>query len=178
MTTVQEDALIDHILNGLRTMDLGDIKYFASLDKIIHNGEIKPIAIFILCSCFIDHMAQLRFFKKGLGMGERYRKFVGHYLGSHYQPRKLYDSLRSRLVHNYSVRGRYYLDWNDETRHLKAFVDSEGRSRVWLNLNVFISDLEVAFASFTKDLKQEPEARKSALNHQLSYELLKSENVK
>jgi hypothetical protein len=141
------------------------------------------VAIYILCACFIDHLSQLRYYqqipedKKG-AKGLRYRQFVKEYMGGNkYKPQKLYDSLRSRLIHDYSTDGKYFLDWQNKKPHLKAFKDSENKKRIMLQLGDFITDLESAFKDFYKDLLiVSSDARISALAHEKRYKIFSEYN--
>ena len=170
MTKEQEGKIIDDIITALGTYALGNIKDSRNIYKPPVNINMM-IATFILCSCFIDQMAQIRFYKES-GLGDRFRKFVKKYFDSRYKPRKLYDSLRSRLVHNYSVRGKYWLADDRKYKHLEPV-----NGRIYLNIDDFISDIEIVWEKFKKDLLTDADTRQHAILHEGDYPILKEGSI-
>jgi len=166
MTNEQEDKIINNLIIGLGTYALGNIKDSRNIHKPPVNINML-LGTFILCSCFIDQMAQIRYFDQK-GMGNRFRKFVKEYLGPQYKPGKLYDSLRSRLVHNYSVQGKYWLTDGREFNHLEPI-----KGRIYLNIDDFIADIETAWKRFKNDLLSNYEVRELALKHEKKFPVLK-----
>lgn len=168
MTKQQEDAIIDKIITALGTYNLGNIQDSRTMNMML--------ATFILCSCFIDHMAQIRYFvkkKRRPYLTNNFEEFVGKYFGVKYKPKLLYDSLRSRLVHNYSVRGKYWLTDERKYKHLQVV-----RSRIYLNIDDFIKDIEAVWTTFRNDLLNDPVTRKHAIAHESVYPVLKEETFK
>jgi len=93
---------------------------------------------FILASCYIDYLAWYYSGKKGVG--QRYRQFVKRFLKM-YNPDDLYESLRCKLVHNYSEGGKYEFTHKKHRFHLKA---SQLQGRTVVNLDDFLKELENA----------------------------------
>lgn len=132
---------------------LPDIKIKLIIDSLTKNalGDIKrasdggsKMGAFILCSCLIDAVAG---FIKGADTKEKdYEAFVKIYLPS-YNPTKLYKDLRCKLVHSYSEGGSYLFVDNRPDLHLKV-----NDSKIIINLENFISDIESALAKFNDAL--------------------------
>jgi hypothetical protein len=107
-------------------------------------GQSK-MGAFILASCFIDYMAG--FIAGRETTGKDYKQIVKDYLPSLYDPEKLYKDLRCKVVHNYSEGGSYiFVDAKPALHGQK--VDS----KIVINLENFIDDLEVALRKMFKDL--------------------------
>ena len=145
-----DDERIARIVLAFREYALGDILC------AIKTG--KPIAAFILCSCFIDQMTAYRFNPTRRENREKYIEFIRLYLPE-YVPLDLYDRLRCKLVHNYTV---------DE--HLSLATDEFLTDTDTKNINVnsitakkLYTDLSRAFADLKKDMENEGEARINAL---------------
>src|SRR5215204_5369560 len=98
-------------------MDLTDDDKIAQIIKSfddyafnnIKDNKERPIAAFILCCCFIDQLAAFRYNSDHNG---RWEDFIKDYLPD-YEGAQLYDTLRNKLVHNYSLDGYYKLAWVD-----------------------------------------------------------------
>lgn len=119
----------DKFKHSLLDWDLGDINRAS-------KGGAK-MGVFILGSCFIDHLAC---FYYGQNSSERnYTNFVNKFLPM-YNGRELYKSMRCKLVHNYSVGGKYAFTHNHHELHLE--VNKDGI--ISINLRSFINDLETA----------------------------------
>ena len=89
-----DDQIIDQIVHSFSKYNLRDIQE-------INNNELDfTIAEFILCSCLIDQLSGFRYNTDKVG--KRYKQFVKDYLPN-YNSDELYDDLRNKLVHNYSV---------------------------------------------------------------------------
>jgi len=141
----------EQIIHSLRNYNLGDIKKIAQMDTVI--------ASFTLCSCFVEQVSGFRYAKVKHKTGnEMFKSFVKDYM-SQYDPSKLRDDLRNRLVHNYSLGEKYSLTMGSNGYHLKA--DKNGR--LILNLENFINDIEGAFTKWTEELRTNSEVRNNAL---------------
>ncbi len=167
MTKQQEDEIVQNIITAMGTYNLGDIKKSRTTNMML--------ATFILCSCFIDQMAQIKYFVKGKKtphLTENFKKFVTKYFGTKYKPKLLYDSLRSRLVHNYSVKGKYWLADERKYKHLEII-----NSRIYLNVDDFINDIEIVWKVFEKDLLNDSITRQRAIEHNDKFPILKESKI-
>jgi len=169
MTKEHENTIIENIIKALGTYNLGNIKDSRRIYEDPVNINIM-LATFILCSCFIDQMAQIRYYKDGT-LGDNFRKFVRNYFGPKYKPKLLYDSLRSRLVHNYSVNGKYWLTDERKYKHLQL-----ANGRIYLNIDDFIKEIEDVWLKLKNDLLTNADTRQHAINHEKDYPILK-ENI-
>ena len=105
--------------------------------EINNNEKLEfTIAEFILCSCFIDQLSGFRYNTDRVG--KRYRQFVKEYLPQ-YNSDELYEDLRNKLVHNYSVGSFYSLARKAPQLHLQKV-----NGVTHLNLENFILDLKTA----------------------------------
>lgn len=136
-------AITGHLKNALYDTALGDIKKAASYNS--------TIGAFILASCFIDHMAGFVYGRQT--KKDDYKNFVRDYLPPIYDPSKLYEDLRCKLVHNYSEGGSYWLRAN----HAELHGQSENGKTI-INLQNFIGDLETAFNKLMTKIKSQPSA--------------------
>lgn len=151
-----DEDKINQIIIGLKVYDFGNI--------LLSRKENMMIASFILCTCFIDHLSQHRYFKQKLNE-EKFIQFTKEYLGPKYKAEELYKDLRSKLVHNYSVNGKYLL--SDSDPHLKNEND-----KTYLNIDEFIKDLEKALEKYIDELKNDSRIRLIALAHYKKYKIL------
>ncbi len=79
------------------------------------------------------------------------------YLPSLYDPTKLYRDLRCKLVHNYSEGGSYmFVDAKPALHGQKA------GTKMVINLENFIDDLEDVLRKMFEELDKDPEKRKRA----------------
>jgi hypothetical protein len=161
---LSDDEKIETIIHSFKNYNLGDI-----LD-IRKTG--KPIACFILASCLIGQLGRHRYFNIHRGDGECFKNFVFDYFPDEYKSvtKKLYASLRSTLVHNYSTEAEFSLGYepSSEIQHL-AFMTTGSR---YLHIDCFIRDLIFAFERYTEDLKTDPKIRAIAITHFKSYPVL------
>jgi hypothetical protein len=145
-----EDVKIGSIIYSFKTFALGDIEY----------NITKPIAAFILGSCFIDQMAAYRYNHGTTSNEEHYKKFINEYL-KEYNSFDLYNNLRCLIIHNYTL-GEYM--------SLTAELQAIDQQQDVLHANVltarrFHSALSQAFAAFSKDiLEVNSQARINAIN--------------
>lgn len=146
-----DEQIIDQIIHSLKNYNLRDIKKIAQMDTVL--------ASFTLCSCFVEQMSGFRYAKVKHKTGnEMFKSFVKDYL-SQYDPSKLREDLRNRLVHNYSLGETYSLTMRSNDYHLKP--DKNGR--LILNLENFIDDIDGAFTKWNGELRTNDDVRKNAL---------------
>lgn len=144
-----DDQIIDQIIHSFSKYNLRDIEE-------INKYELDfTIAEFILCSCLIDQLSGFRYNTDKVG--KRYRQFVKDYLSS-YNPDELYEDLRNKLVHNYSVGSFYGLTRKAPHLHLQ-----KANGVTHLNLENFISDLKTALDKYILELQNDNDIRRKAL---------------
>jgi hypothetical protein len=99
--------------------------------------------------------------------------FVKDYLPQKYHDIKLYDDLRNKLVHNYSIGEKYLLVSGRSDLHFKP-----SGCQFYLNLNDFVNDLTNAFENLRIQMISSPIIRENAFNwHSLDNEIIgKTEN--
>lgn len=154
-----DDQIIDQIIHSFSKYNLRDIK------EINNHKELEfTIAEFILCSCFIDQISGFRYNTDKVG--RRYRQFIKEYLFT-YNADELYEDLRNKLVHNYSVCNYYSLTRKAPNLHLQKI-----NGVTILNLENFIDDLEMALEKYTLELRNDSEIRRKALCWYTEYKIL------
>jgi hypothetical protein len=114
-------------------------------------------AAFILITCPIDFLGTLY---AGRDSNRRtFIAFVSDFMkqqhdGIEYDGQELYNSLRNKLVHNYSIwHGKYVLTHGRPERHLKLHG---GKARI-LNLEDFFEDVKRAADDYFARVAQETE---------------------
>jgi hypothetical protein len=143
------DEIIDQIIHSFTLYNLRDITE-------INNNQLDfTIAEFILCSCLIDQISGFRY--NSDKVGKRYKQFVKDYLPI-YNSDELYDDLRNKLVHNYSVGSHYRLTRKAMHLHLQI-VDGF----TYLNLENFIADLRTALDKYFLELRTDADIKRKAL---------------
>ncbi len=147
MNQVKESSSIRKIETALRHYAFGDIVKVSKGDNVL--------ATFILCSCFIEQMATFRYGKE-VG-GKEFKDFVEAYMKS-YDPVKLRNDLRNKLVHNYSLGESYTLVQGYKDLHLKL-----NENTLIINLENFIDDLGSALDTLMNEFKTNLEIRNNAL---------------
>ena len=145
-----DEQIIKHIINSFSKFNLRDIVEINNHEKLEFT-----IAEFILCSCFIDQISGFRYNTDKVG--KRYRQFVKDYL-SQYNPDELYEDLRNKLVHNYSLGSFYGLTRRAPHLHLQKV-----NGLTHLNLENFISDLKAALDKYVLELQSDSDIRRKAL---------------
>ena len=156
---MSDDEIIDQITKSFSEYNLRDIK---EINKSVLEFTI---AEFILCSCFIDQISGFRYNIDKVG--KRYKQFVQDYLPS-YDPKELYQDLRNKLVHNYSIGKHYSLVREAPGWHLQNI---EGMT--YLNLENFIDDLQTALNKFIFELKNDVQIRRNALDWFSTHRIIK-----
>lgn len=153
------DTIIAKIETSFRLYNLGDIK------KISMGNHV--IASFILCSCFIEQISGYRYARSN---NTSFINFVKEYMPQ-YNPKKLRDDLRNRLVHNYSIGSCFALIQRHPEFHLKPSIQNT-LDQKYLNLENFIEDIEIAFNKFIKDLKENDAIKNNAINWFMVHKVL------
>lgn len=116
---------------------------FQDINRAIRGGAKR--GAFILASCFIDYLTC--FYHCQCSTEAHYINFVNTYMPD-YDGKKLYKSLRCRLVHNYSL-DQYALTHHHSKLHLKT--DKESGLQI-INLRSFINDIKDAEDKYLQDL--------------------------
>lgn len=150
--------VINQIIFSFKEYALGDI------DK--SRKENMLLASFILCACFIDQLSNHRYFKRKVKK-EKFILFVEEYFSIEYDAKCIYEELRCKLVHNYSVNSKYLLTDSEPEKHLNTY---EGK--IWLHIDRFISDVSLAFYKYCDDLKTDNVIKNIALKHFHKYKVL------
>jgi hypothetical protein len=145
-----DDQIIEQIVNSFISFNLRDIQ------EIYDNEKEFTIAEFILCSCLIDQVSGFRYNTDKVG--KRYRQFVKEYL-PRYNSDELYNDLRNKLVHNYSIGSRYKLISKAMHLHLQ-----ENDGNIYLNLSDFIADIRSALYQYFSQLKTDKVIRQNAIS--------------
>jgi len=152
-----DEQIIDQIAHSFTNYNLRDIQ------EINKNQLDFTIAEFILCSCLIDQISGFRYNTDKVG--KRYKQFVIDYLPN-YDPDQLYDNLRNKLVHNYSV-GSYALTRKAPHSHLQKI-----NGVTYLNLENFILELKSALDKYINELRNDAAIRQMALSWFTEYRIL------
>jgi hypothetical protein len=84
----------------------------------------------------------------------------------------LYIDLRSKLVHNYSGNGKFSL--SDERREWHLAVKN---NKIFLNIDVFISDIENALNKYLRELNDDDIIGQIAIAHYKKWKILSSNNL-
>ena len=156
----QEDDIISEILYSFEKYNLRDIKEINSTKQELEF----TIAVFILCSCIIDHLSGFRYATDRVKY--RYIKFVQEYLPQ-YDAEELNNDLRNRLVHNYSLGGYYALTRSKPQGSFKI-----PKYKI-LNLDDFIIDLENCLKRYRVEVQTDPQIRHNALQWYDKYKIIK-----
>lgn len=148
-----DDQIIDQIEHSFKKYALQDIQAISRLNSHLDF----TIAEFILCSCLIDQVSGFRY--NSGKVGKRYKRFVDDYLPN-YNSGHLWDDLRNKLVHQYSVGSFYALTRRlDPSLHLQP-----ANGIVYLNLENFIEDLSNAIDTYISELRNNEDIRRNALS--------------
>lgn len=153
------DVKIDEIIVALGTYALGDIKYNIYGIDDCEKKEPKPIAAFILCSCFIDQMAAFAYNHPINENEDYYKKFIREYLPPYYQAFKLYTELRCLIIHGYSIGEHLSLSIDQP---LPGF-DKQTVSASAITAIQLYNDLKTAFEKLRSELLSETSTRYNAL---------------
>lgn len=155
---LNDNDIIEQIIHSFTKFNIRDI------EEINNNKLDFTIAEFILCSCLIDQVSGFRYNTDKVG--KRYRQFVKDYL-TNYNPDELYEDLRNKLVHNYSVGSHYGLTRNAKQLHLK-----KENGILHLNLEDFIFDIKIALDKYFNELRTDNDIRRKALCWYTEYKII------
>ena len=149
---LSDKQIIDIIFHSLETYALGDIKFL--------QEKQKPIAAFILCTCFIEQVSHFVY-----GPGDRNSdkaiEFIDEYLNNKktikYSAKDLVEVLRNKLVHNYSLSDRknpnlnkYALNYNNPNIHLH-----QEKGTTYVNIDRFVQDIELALEFYKTRIRDD-----------------------
>lgn len=148
---------IETIIKSLEKYALDDIRYV----------KPKPIAAFILSICFIEQLATF-LYEFHADDGKKPERFFVDYM-EEYKGLNLYHKARHTLVHNYSSRNQFDIDNRGfEDMPYKLIGDI-----IYINTDVFIHYLEIAFEKVKKALRKEgSQEHLNALHNSMYYPVL------
>jgi hypothetical protein len=139
---------------------------FALGDIIFISDNGKPVAGFILCYCFIDQLAHLRYGKDDSKKKnwQKFQSFVDNYINSEtlkkYNSRHLWEDLRNKLIHNYSFGKTYSMaNGRSDEYHL-----TEQQGSTILFLKNFIEDIKNGFLKLRGEIVENESVRKLVLD--------------
>ena len=162
----EDELIIAHIIASLNNFALNDIK------KIIAADKRTLLASFILCSCFIEQVSGFRYAKVEHKTGkDMFKSFIKEYMPSAYDPIKLREDLRNKLVHNYSLGSTYSLVEKMPDIHLKPLGN-----RIVINIENFVAELEEAFNKYVAHLKSDVTLQANAIKQFGVYRIIGSDN--
>ena len=148
MITPELQRGITDVRRKYDTWVLGSIKRTYEATKNQEEGS-TPLAAFILISCAIDFLAG---FYCGIesfqprNSSQNYKDFVTRYLPQ-YDPTDVYNHIRCRLAHNYSLGGDVALTHQNPERH-----DPNGtRGQRIINYG-FVANFQAAANSYFNEL--------------------------
>lgn len=141
----------DDVRQKYETWILGSIGETFEATKYGQGGS-TPLAAFILVSCAIDFLAGfmcgIASFQPGRGESSKnYKAFVTRYLPQ-YDPEDIYNNIRCRLAHNYTIGQNVGLTHLNPRLH-----DPMGtRGRRIINFEDFCADFRAAADAYFDDL--------------------------
>src|SRR6266700_1184185 len=151
MTPPHLQDQIDRVEATYKTWVLGSIKrtYEATKDT---QEKSTPLAAFILVSCAIDFLAGFMcgitsFSPQPGESSKNYKAFVTKYLPQ-YDPVDVYNHIRCRLAHNYTIGGDVALTH----RNLAAHDPCGTKGRKIINFENFFADFQEAASAYFKEL--------------------------
>lgn len=142
---------IDAVKERYASWVLGSINQTYEATKDAQEGS-TPLAAFILVSCAIDFLAGFMcgitsFTPKPGESSKNYKAFVARYLPQ-YDPGDVYNNIRCRLAHNYSIGGNVGLTHLHPELH-----DPKGiKGRTIINFEDFRADFQKAADKYFNDL--------------------------
>lgn len=148
---------INTIIKSLTTFAIRDLIYIADVDAVL--------AIFTVASCLIDQLGGIM--NGGKSTGRTYQKFIERYMPK-YDKHKLYSDLRCALVHNFSIGRDFLLDRSVPEFHLQ--LTQQGKTII--NIQSFVTDIEIGFNEFINDLHNDERTRISASNWLKKYNII------
>jgi hypothetical protein len=147
---------LSHIVRARRA----STNYLDSIKRAYLPPNEGAPAAFILLTCYIDFLSSL--FAGKDASGTTFSDFVARFMASPgqqlpYDPKELYRSLRSKLVHNYAIwNSRYYLVRGHRELHLaKARPSAQ-----LLNLEDFFDDVAKASEQYFSEVDRDRELQR------------------
>jgi hypothetical protein len=148
----------DKVKQKYETWVLGSINQTYEATKNLEGGS-TPLAAFILISCAIDFLAGFMcgvtsFQPKPGESSKNYKAFVTKYLPQ-YDPGDVYNNIRCRLAHNYTIGGNVGLTHLHPELH-----DPKGsKGRKIINFENFFADFRAAANEYFNDLATDSHLR-------------------
>lgn len=139
---------------------------FTDIKKAYSGGS--KMGTFILCVCFIDYFST--YYSGEEADSLIFAKFLEKYLPKYNKP-KIYEFLRTQLVHYYSERGYLFID-NYPEIHLFEY-----KNKIFINLKIFIDDIENATIEYFTDITQSDELFWNAVKMFKSHPLNKEQEL-
>jgi len=163
MLNTRQTEEIREVLYSLKEYALGDIRKSRKEDMLI--------ASFILSFCFISTLSAYRYYRSRelKSDGKKFTSFIKEYFNSSYHPYadQLYRDLRSKLVHNYSANKMFFL--SDERKDWHLIIKD---SKIFLNVDVFVADVENAYGRYIRHLEESDEVKQCAVDHYRAWGIL------
>lgn len=167
--TENEKQIISIIFHSLKTYALGDIKFL--------QENKKPIAAFILCTCFIEQVSHFVYGPNGRNK-DKAIDFINEFLNEgreiKYDAIDLVDILRNKLVHNYSLSDTrnpriksYALNYDNPAAHLH-----NENNKTYINIDCFIKDIEQAVELYQKRITDDTILIQNAVNQYKQHGIL------
>jgi hypothetical protein len=153
---------INKIIASLRDFALRDVLFISNQDAVL--------AAFMIASCFIDQLGGIRHGSES--SGKTYKKFIKEYLPQ-CDRYNLYEDLRCKLVHNYSLGNKYSLIRQAPELHLVPNASNQ----IYLNIENFVSDLKVAFDLFVTHLNTVQEVGEKATKWSRTYSIIQKSEI-
>jgi hypothetical protein len=153
----------DQVRQKYETWVLGSIGQTYEATKSGGGGS-TPLAAFILVSCAVDFLAGFMcgitsFQPKGGESSKNYKAFVTRYLPQ-YDPGDVYNNIRCRLAHNYTIGGNMVLTHLHAERH-----DPKGnKGQKIINFENFFADFQAAANQYFSDLATDSNLQAAFLN--------------
>lgn len=151
--TDSNDPIINQIIYSFSKYNLRDIKKIGELAD--SNLLDFVLAEFTLCTCLIDQLSGFRYNRESVK--SRFTDFIDEYL-KNYNSKELYEDLRNRIIHNYSVGEVFEL-----TRRKSPQQPIEQPNVKRLYLDVFVLELENAMDKFFNQLKTDRQIRQNSI---------------
>ena len=127
---------------------------FGPIDRLVHSRD--ALIGFIFMTCAIDYLAGFWWGKSARGkVREAYKGFIDEYFPTgQYDADGIYESLRSGLVHMFTIQNKKYaLTHNNPEHHLKVGPENQ----ILLNAGNFRDDLHTAKERYFDDVEKRPD---------------------
>jgi len=131
--------IVRYVKQRIESRVIGDIE---------RTMKVAKVGAFILISCAIDYLTS--FYSNSDASPDQYQEFVEKYFPHQYDPKRLYNSLRCGLVHNYTIKGKHY-SLTDGKPQLHFYPQG---GKVILNLENFFNDFIEAKDKYFDEVKR------------------------